>query len=146
MDEQVDILLVDDSPVKLLAMETALGVLQQRLHKASSGREALRLLLSHDFAVILLDVNMPGLDGFETAELIRARDRSSHTPIIFVSAISQTEAHASRGYQLGAVDYVFAPIVPDVLRAKVAVFVELHRKTVQAQRQAEKIAADAREL
>jgi signal transduction histidine kinase len=145
-ENQMDILIVDDSPVKLLALETTLEPLGQRLHKASSGREALRLMLLHDFAVVLLDVHMPGMDGFETAELIRGRERSAHTPIIFVSAVSQSEAHASRGYSLGAVDYVFAPFIPEIIRAKVSVFVELHRKTLEAREMAAKIAADAREL
>ncbi len=145
-EEPVDILIVDDSPVKLLALDSALTPLGVRLHKAASGREALRLMLTHDFAVVLLDVNMPGMDGFETAELIRGRDRSAYTPIIFISAIDQSEAHTARGYRLGAVDYVFSPILPEVIRAKVAVFVELHRKTLEAILQAEKIASDAYEL
>lgn len=146
MQEPVDILIVDDSPAKMLALETALMPLGERLRRASSGREALRHLLEHDVAVILLDVNMPGMSGFETAELIRGRERTAHTPIIFISAIDQTDAAATRGYRLGAVDYVYAPVVPEVIRAKVSVFVELHRKTAQARRQAEKIAADAQEL
>ena len=144
--EPVDILLVDDRPVKLLALDAALAPLGERLSHATSGREALRLLLDRDFAVILLDVNMPIMDGFETAELIRGRDRSAHTPIIFISAVNQTQAHAVRGYRLGAVDYVNAPIVPDVIRAKVSVFVELHRKTLEAHRQAERIRDSTREL
>lgn len=146
MSEQpVDILLVDDKPVKLLALEAALAPLGERLHKAASGREALRLLLGHDFAVVVLDVSMPTMDGFETAELIRGRQRSAHTPVIFISAVNQTEADASRGYRLGAVDYVYAPFAPEVVRAKVSVFVELHRKTLEARRQADQIAADALE-
>lgn len=144
--EHVDILLVDDNPGKLLALEAALSTLDVRLHKATSGREGLRLLLSHDFALILLDVSMPTMDGFETAELIRGRNRSAHTPIIFITAINQSQDHASRGYRLGAVDYVYAPFLPEVLRAKVSVFVELHRMTLEARSQAEKIAADALEL
>lgn len=145
-DHPVDILIVDDSPVKLLALETALEPLGQRIHKAGSGREALRLMLRHDFAAVLLDVHMPGMDGFETAQLIRGRDRSAHTPIIFVSAVSQSEAHAHRGYSLGAVDYLFAPFIPEIIRAKVSVFVELHRKTLEAREMAARIAQDAREL
>ena len=92
--------------------------------EAASGREALRCLLQQEFAVILLDVNMPGLDGFETAALIRERSRSQHTPIIFVTAYSD-DAHAARGYSLGAVDYILSPVQPNVLRSKVGVFIEL---------------------
>ena len=126
--EKVNILLVDDRPDKLMAVETVIAELGQNVVKARSGEEALRCLLQTDFAVILLDVNMPGLDGFETAALIRQRKRSEHTPIIFLTAVSDTETHVSRGYSLGAVDYILAPILPDVLRTKVSVFVELHRK------------------
>ena len=128
---KVNILLVDDRPDKLLAVETIIAELGQNIVKAGSGLEALRHLLQTDFAVILLDVNMPGLDGFETAALIRQRKKSEHTPIIFLTAISDTETHVSRGYSLGAVDYILAPVLPDVLRTKVAVFVELHKKNQQ---------------
>ncbi len=125
------ILMVDDRPDKLLALESILSDLGPELVRATSGKEALRLLLVEDFAVILLDVNMPVMDGFETAKLIRSRERSRHTPIIFISAINASETHAARGYELGAVDYIFAPVMPEVLRAKVSVFIELHRKTEQ---------------
>ena len=125
------ILLVDDRPDKLLALESILENLHQNLVKVRSGDEALRQLLARDFAVILLDVNMPGLDGFETAALIRQRRRSEATPIIFISAINDTENHVSRGYSLGAVDYILSPVIPEILRAKVAVFVELFLKTEQ---------------
>jgi len=128
---------VDDNPGKLLTLETVLADLGQRLVKAASGEEALRCLLGADFAVILLDVNLPGMDGFETAALIRQRKRSEHTPIIFVSSISPSETHAARGYMLGAVDYMFTPIIPDILRTKVAVFVELARKSALVRKQAE---------
>ena len=131
------ILLVDDRPDKLLALESILENLHQNLVKVRSGDEALRQLLARDFAVILLDVNMPGLDGFETAALIRQRRRSEATPIIFISAINDTENHVSRGYSLGAVDYILSPVIPEILRAKVAVFVELFLKTEQIKRQAE---------
>src|SRR5437867_9108970 len=129
--DRANILLVDDRQDKLLAMEAILDDLGQNMVKVSSGREALRCLLQRDFAVILLDVNMPGMDGFETAFFIRQRKSSEHTPIIFVTAISDTETHVSRGYSLGAVDYILAPVLPDVLRTKVSVFVELHKKTQQ---------------
>ncbi|HZW09411.1 MAG TPA: ATP-binding protein [Phycisphaerales bacterium] len=142
----VDILLVDDNPGKMLALETALAPLGQNLVKASSGREALRQLLDRDFATVILDVNMPDMDGFETARMIRARGRSASTPIIFVSAINLDEADAHRGYSLGAVDYIFAPIIPDVLRAKVTVFVELHRRTEEARLQAQRLEERTREL
>lgn len=133
--DAVDILLVDDSPIKLLTLQTILEDLKQNVVTAQSGREALRKALAQDFAVIILDVHMPELDGFETAELIRQRPRSEFTPIIFVSAINQTETHAARGYSLGAVDYIFTPIVPEILRAKVSVFVELARKSSEIKRQ-----------
>jgi response regulator RpfG family c-di-GMP phosphodiesterase len=136
-DEKVNILIVDDRPDKLLAHETVLADLDQNLVRATSGREALRCLLRQDFAVILLDVNMPGMDGFETAALIRKRQRSETTPIIFISAVSDTDTHVSRGYSLGAVDYILTPVVPEILRAKLAVFVDLYKKTEQIKRQAE---------
>jgi signal transduction histidine kinase/DNA-binding response OmpR family regulator len=135
--DKVSILIVDDREDKLLALETALEELGQNLVRAQSGKEALRCLLKQDFAVILLDVNMPIMDGFETAALIRQRARSELTPIIFISAVNDAGAHISRGYSLGAVDYMLSPIIPQILRAKVAVFVDLFRKTQQIQRQAE---------
>ena len=136
-EEKVSILIVDDRPDKLLAHETVLAELNQNLVRATSGKEALRCLLKQDFAVILLDVNMPGMDGFETAALIRQRQRSETTPIIFISAVNDTETHVSRGYSLGAVDYILTPVVPEILRAKIAVFVDLFKKTEQVKRQAE---------
>ena len=126
-----NILLVDDRPENLLALEGILEPLGQNLLYAHSGEDALRQLLLHDVAVILLDVQMPGLDGFETAALIKQRERTRHIPIIFVTAISKDEEHVFRGYSAGAVDYVFKPFNPDVLRSKVAVFIELHEKTEQ---------------
>ena len=134
---RVRILLVDDRPDKLMALETILAGLGQNLVLARSGTEALRHLLQGEFALIVLDVNMPGMDGFETASLIRQRSNSELTPIIFISAINYSEVHLSRGYALGAVDYISAPIVPEILRAKVSFFIELHRKTEQLKRQAE---------
>ncbi|HEX6894683.1 MAG TPA: ATP-binding protein [Bryobacteraceae bacterium] len=124
-DEKVDILLVDDDAAKLLALENILAGLGQNLVKAHSGNEALRFLLKQDFAVVLLDVRMPGMDGFETAAMMREREKSAHLPIIFVTAADRSEAYPARGYLLGAVDYIHTPIVPEFLRAKVAVFVEL---------------------
>jgi len=123
---KANILLVDDRPDKLLALEAVLSSLNQNIVQAHSGKDALRQLLKQNFAVILLDVSMPGMDGFETASLIRQRDRSEHTPIIFITGIGITENHVAKGYSLGAVDYMLTPIVPEVLRTKVSVFVELH--------------------
>src|SRR5215469_5818496 len=127
--DRVKILLVDDQADNLLSAEAVLESLGEEIVKARSGREALRHLLDHDFAVIVLDVMMPGMDGFETAALIRQRERSRHTPIIFLTALGKSEEHLIRGYGVGAVDYLFKPIVPEVLRSKVAVFAELYRKT-----------------
>ena len=135
--EKVSILIVDDRSDKLLAYEVMLADLNQNIVCVRSGKEALRRLLKEDFAAILLDVNMPGMDGFETAALIRQRQRCETTPIIFVSAINDTVNHISRGYSLGAVDYILTPVVPDILRAKIAVFVDLFKKTEQIKRQAE---------
>src|SRR5262245_1149659 len=133
------VLLVDDRPENLLALESILEPLGQMLLYAHSGEDALRQLLRHDVAVILLDVQMPELDGFETAHLIKQRERTSHVPIIFVTAISKEEEQVFRGYSAGAVDYVFKPFNPDVLRSKVSVFIELHEKNDQLRRQAEQL-------
>jgi PAS domain S-box-containing protein len=132
-----NVLLVDDRPENLLALEGILEPLGQNLIYAHSGEDALRQLLRNDVAVILLDVQMPELDGFETAQLIKQRERTSHVPIIFVTAISKDEEQVFRGYSAGAVDYVFKPFNPDVLRSKVSVFIELHEKNEQLRRQAE---------
>jgi len=126
--EPVKILLVDDQQDNLLSAEAVLESLGQQIVKAESGREALRQLLDQDFAVILLDIMMPEMDGFETAALIRQRERSRHTPIIFLTALGRNEAAMRQGYGLGAVDYMLKPFIPEVLRSKVSVFVELHRK------------------
>jgi signal transduction histidine kinase/response regulator RpfG family c-di-GMP phosphodiesterase len=135
-DEMVNILIVDDSPANLLAMEAILQGDERNLVKASSGDEALRYLLENDVAVILLDVHMPGIDGLETAALIRGREKSRGVPIIFITADSTGHRHIERGYALGAVDYILKPVEPEVLRAKVAVFVELFKKTKEIERQA----------
>jgi PAS domain S-box-containing protein len=132
-------LLVDDRPDKLLALEAVLDDLNQNLIKVNSGKDALRELLHKDFAVILLDVAMPCMDGFETAALIRKRLKSEHTPIIFVTSLSDSENHIARGYSLGAVDYILTPIVSDVLKTKVSVFVELYKKTEQIRLQGERL-------
>lgn len=140
-DQQANILLVDDRPENLLALESVLGDLGCNLVKAQSGSEALRWLLNRDFAAVLLDVNMPDMDGFETATLIRQRPRSEHTPIIFVTAFGASDMDRLRGYELGAVDYMITPIAPEILRAKVRVFVNLFRMPAQLKRQADELAA-----
>jgi len=136
VEERAKILLVDDSPENLVSLEASLDGLGQDLVIAHSGLEALRHLLEDDFAAILLDVKMPEMDGFQTAELIRSRKRSRHTPILFLTAY-KNEEQLFRGYDLGAVDFLFKPIVPEILRSKVAVFVELSRNTALLQRQTE---------
>ena len=148
-DDRVNILLVDDQPANLVALEAMLQSLGQNLIKAESGREALRWLLTHEFAVILLDVKMPEMDGFETAQLIRERDKSRHTPILFLTAGDNTQTQAVRGYAVGAVDYLVKPVVPEFVRSKVAVFVELAKKNELLRRQAKLLAESeqaAREL
>src|SRR5437868_12854590 len=145
VEEKVSILIVDDRPDKMLAYEAILKDLKEDIVCARSGKEALRCLLKQDFAVILLDVNMPGMDGFETAALIRQRARSETTPIILISAVNDTETHVSRGYSLGAVDHILTPVVPEILRAKIAVFVDLYKKSEQIKKQAEERARLLRE-
>jgi len=132
-----DILVVDDNGANLLAMEAILATLGVRVARAQSGEEALHVLLERDFAVILLDVQMPVIDGFETARMIRDRRRSRHTPIIFVTANGRDEQDVLAAYQLGAVDFLFKPVLADVLRSKVSVFVELQRRTALLTRQSE---------
>ncbi len=134
-----NVLLVDDQPANLLALEAILADLGQNLVKAHSGDEALRHLLAADFAVVLLDVRMPGLNGFEAARLIRGRKRSRHTPLIFLTAAESADFPIIEAYKLGAVDYLVKPLVPEILRAKVAGFVELFQKTEQVKRQAEQL-------
>src|SRR5882724_11481823 len=136
---KANILLVDDRADKLMAVEAVLSSLGQNIVKARSGKEALRHLLRQEFAVILLDVSMPCMDGFETAALIRKRASSEHTPIIFITSINTSENHVSQGYSLGAVDYMLTPIVPEILRTKVAVLVDLHKKSELVRRQAEQL-------
>ena len=127
--EKVNILLVDDQPAKLLSYEVVLRDLGENLIQTSSATEALEVLLKNDIAVVLVDVCMPDLDGFELAAMIRDHPRFQRTAIIFISAINITEADYLRGYQMGAVDYVPVPVIPELLRAKVRVFAELYRKT-----------------
>jgi PAS domain S-box-containing protein len=133
---------VDDTPENLVSLEAALGALGEQLVLANSGKEALRYLLDDDFAALLLDVRMPEMDGFETAELIRSRPRSRQIPILFLTGYRNDE-HLFRGYDLGAVDFLFKPIVPEVLRSKVAVFVELSRSNAKLQQQADALRTQA---
>jgi two-component system sensor histidine kinase/response regulator len=145
-ENPVNILLVDDEPKNLMVLEAVLEGLGYHLVRAKSGEEALRQLIQKDFAVILLDVLMPGLNGFETAALIRQRDRSRHTPIIFLTAVGKTDEEIFQGYAVGAIDYLVKPFVPAVLRSKVAVLVDLYLKTEQVSRLNEEMARRAKEL
>jgi signal transduction histidine kinase len=133
--DSVSLLLVDDRPENLLALEAILEPLGQSLVRANSGPEALKQVLASEFAAILLDVQMPGMNGFEVAEIIKSREKSRTIPIIFLSAINKEDAYVFKGYSMGAVDYVFKPFNPDVLRSKVAVFVDLCLKQREIQRQ-----------
>src|SRR5439155_21755531 len=144
-DEQANILTVDDRPEQLSVLRTVLEELGQNIITATSGEVALKRVLAHDFAVILLDVNMPGIDGLETAALIRGRKKSAHVPIIFITADYHDEAHTARGYALGAVDYIASPVVPAVLRSKVKVFVDLYLYSKRERRRIEAEAALAEE-
>src|SRR5678816_1539145 len=130
----VNIEMVDDQPAKLLSYETVLQGLDENLIKASSGKQALEELLRTDIAVVLMDVSMPELDGFELAEIIHQHPRFQHVAIIFVSAVHLSDVDRIKGYNRGAVDYVSVPVIPEVLKAKVRVFVELHRKTRMLER------------
>jgi signal transduction histidine kinase len=142
---RINILLVDDQPGKLMAHEAILASLGENVVRATSGPEALQHLLRQEFAIILLDVNMPGMDGFETAQLIRQRPRYEKTPIIFITGYNTTDIDKLKGYRLGAVDYLFLPLIPEVLLAKVSVFVELARQTQIIKRQAEHLSYHNRE-
>src|SRR6266849_196173 len=128
VNEKVNVLLVDDQPARLLTYETILSELGQNLVRAGSGLEALEKLMKDEFAVVLLDVSMPDMDGFEAATLIHQHPRFERTPIIFVTGVHMTELDRLKGYKVGAVDYVSIPVVPEILRSKVAVLVELYCK------------------
>ncbi len=140
-DSGVSILLVDDRPENLLALEAILSGLGHELVRANSGAEALKQLLRKEIALILLDVQMPGMDGFETAAQIKARERTQNIPIVFLTAIDGERHQAFRGYAAGAVDYLFKPFDPWVLRAKVGVFIELYQRRKELAAQAERLAA-----
>jgi signal transduction histidine kinase len=143
--DKVNILLVDDQPAKLLSYQAVLEDLGENLVLARSGREALQALLKQEFALVLLDVVMPEMDGFETATLIRERPRLKDTPIIFLTAFGASDFDRLKGYQMGAVDFVFAPVVPEILRAKVSVFVELHRHRQELAQKNEQLQAEIAE-
>src|SRR6266478_6978464 len=140
--DKVNILVVDDLPENLLVLSAILDELHENVITARSGAEALQLILQHDFAVVLLDVNMPGMDGYETAAFIRKRKKSALTPIIFLTAYAD-EIHKAQGYSLGAVDFLLSPVVPDIVRTKVRVFVELFRMNQEVKRSAEERVAMA---
>src|ERR1700722_12034557 len=133
-DEKAAILMVDDQPAKLLSYEVILADLGQELIKASSASDALKVLLQKDIAVVLMDVSMPDIDGFELADIIRSHPRFQKTAIVFISGVHLTESDKIQGYRSGAVDYISVPVVPEVLRAKISIFVELHRKTRMLER------------
>lgn len=136
MQNKINVLIVDDRRENLLALESVLSDQDITIYKALSGNEALGLLVEHDFALVLLDVQMPHMDGFEMAELMRIQKRLKHIPIIFTTAINREQHHVFKGYETGAVDYLFKPIDPEILQAKVKFFCELHRqkKIIQQQR------------
>ena len=145
--DRMNILIVDDRPENLLALEAILEPLGENLVRANSGEDALRELLQRDFAVILLDVQMPGMNGLETAQFIKARERSRSIPILFLTAINKEDSYVFKAYEVGAVDYLFKPFDPEILRSKVAVFVDLWRKQLQIQKQEERIRqSEKREL
>jgi signal transduction histidine kinase/DNA-binding response OmpR family regulator len=145
-EQPINILMVDDSATNLLALESILRTPERNLVRASSGEDALRYLLDHDAAVVLLDVYMPGIDGLETAELIRSREKSRDIPIIFLTANTTGVSHLMRGYSLGAVDYIVKPVDADILRSKVAVFVDLFKKNQEIKQQKELLEEKNREL
>src|SRR5258706_11299683 len=142
--DRSNILIVDDRLDKRVVFRTILEELDQNIVTASSGEEALRWVLDNECAVILLDVNMPGMDGLETAELIRARRKSAHTPIIFITAFAD-EMHTARGYSLGAVDYILSPVVPNILRSKVKALVQLHRLNAELKKRSDERVALVKE-
>ncbi len=145
-DNRVSILAVDDQPENLLALEAIFTDPELRLINARSGQEALKHILNEEFAVILMDAHMPEMDGFETAKIIRTRKKTHNTPIIFLTATHKDGFHAATGYDIGAVDYIFKPLIPEILKAKVSVFVELFKKTKEIRRQAEELGAYRLEL
>ena len=145
-ENPVNILLVDDQPANLLALEAVLESLGQNLVRANSGEEALRHLINRDFAVILMDVLMPGMNGFETTALIRQRERNRNTPIIFLTAGEKAEADIFQGHVAGATDYLLKPFIPEVLRFKVSGLINVRRKADEVNRLSGKLSLEAKEL
>lgn len=143
---KASILLVDDRPENLLTLETLLEGPDVSLVKAESGYDALGLTLDHEFALVLLDVQMPGMDGYETAELLRGNKKTRHIPIIFVTAGNKDREHIFKGYDSGGVDYLFKPLEPEVLKSKVGVFLELHRKRIELERKTRELDAKIAQL
>lgn len=127
-ENKINILIVDDRPENLLSMESLIESPELNIVRASSGNESLGLMLDYEFAIVLLDVQMPGMDGFETAELMRGSEKTKHVPIIFVTALSKDQKYVFRGYESGAVDYLFKPLEPEILKSKVKVFCEIYRQ------------------
>lgn len=144
--DKINILIVDDRPENLLVLESILEELNLNIVKATSGNQALALMLEYDFALALLDVQMPEMDGFETAELMRGSERTKNIPIIFVTAINKNKKCMFKGYEIGAVDYLFKPIEPLILKSKVKVFIELHRQKEQLRKQADMLQEKVDEL
>src|ERR1700733_11205286 len=132
--DKINILMVDDQPAKLLSYEVILAELGENLIKAHTASDALNILLKTDIAVVLMDVSMPDVDGFELADTIRQHPRFQKTAIIFISGVALADSDKIQGYRSGAVDYISVPVIPEVLRAKVGIFVELHRKTRMLER------------
>ena len=145
IDPPVNVLVVDDQPENLMALEAVLSVTGLNIVKANSGREALISMLEDEFAIVILDIQMPVMTGYEVASTMRQRDATKHTPIIFLTAMYTEDADAALAYSLGAVDFLTKPFVPDVLKSKVKVFVELYKKTHEIKRQAELLAEKERE-
>jgi CheY-like chemotaxis protein len=146
MLEPAKILIVDDRPENLIALEGLLESRDLAIYKAVSGNEALGMVLEHDFALVLLDVQMPELDGFQTAELMRGSEQTRHTPIIFVTAINKEQRHIFKGYEAGAVDYLFKPIDTDILKSKVRIFCDLYRQKARVMQLQSELAARVKEL
>ena len=137
--EKINLLIVDDQPANLLALESLLELPDVQIIKASSGNEALGIMLEHDIALVLMDVQMPEMDGFETAEVMRHNGKTRNIPIIFVTAISKEEKHIFKGYDAGAVDYLFKPLDPHILTSKVHVFLELHQNKKSLEKSTQKL-------
>lgn len=145
-EEKINILLIDDKPENLLALEAILQDLALNIYKANSGNEGLALLLEHEFALVLMDVQMPEMDGFETARLMRGLEKTRQIPIIFITAINKDEKYIFQGYETGAVDYLFKPVEPEILTSKVKVFMDLHRQQKQLEHQARELEKKMTEL